>query len=258
MEFFGIGGPEFIIILVIAILLLGPDKIPPMAQQVGKAIRDFRRYTSDLTKEFNDATGGLRDEFTNITSDIRNEIAATQADLRSQLDLTSLLNPDITTSTATVAAATTATEPLTEIHAAPTAITDAPVATFESAPEPAITVMTPYAESLAAESANGAVAEPSVVETNGVAHTLRVATKADPFADLAGLIVEQPANGSVQVIEAVAPVTAEPVGVIADSASVPVDTFGDSELAPMIHTNGKAKVVGGSVAGSKYTRRKSA
>jgi hypothetical protein len=31
----------------------------------------------------------------------------------------------------------------------------------------------------------------------------------------------------------------------------------EPDEAPAIHTNGKAKVIGGSVAGSKYSRRKS-
>src|SRR5947209_6055735 len=88
MEFFGIGAPEFMVVLVIAILLFGPDKIPSMAAQVGKTIREFRRYTSDLTKEFDAATGDLRSEFTNIAGDLRGELEATRADLRSQLDLT--------------------------------------------------------------------------------------------------------------------------------------------------------------------------
>lgn len=258
MEFFGIGGSEFIILLVIAILLFGPDKIPSMAQQVGKTIRDFRRYTSDLTKEFNDATGGLRDEFTNITSDIRNELAATQADLRSQLDLTGLLNPD--TATATVAAATTTTtEPLTETSVASTAVTDAPVATIEPEPSPTITVMTPYAESLAAESANGVIAEPSGVETNGTTPALRVATKADPFADLAPLIVAQPGNAPVTITENVAPMAvAEPESVEPEVVVESVVVHSEPEPTPVMQTNGKAKVIGSSVAGSKYTRRKSA
>ena len=94
MEFFGIGAPELMVILVIAIVLFGPDKIPTMAAQVGKTIRDFRRYTSELTKEFDAATGDLRQEFQTIAGDLKGELAATQADLRSQLDLTDYFKVD--------------------------------------------------------------------------------------------------------------------------------------------------------------------
>src|SRR5487761_618155 len=94
MEFFGIGAPELMVILIIAIVMFGPDKIPGMAAQVGKTIRDFRRYTSELTKEFDAATGDLRQEFQNIAGDLRGELEATQADLRSQLDLTDAFKMD--------------------------------------------------------------------------------------------------------------------------------------------------------------------
>src|SRR3954452_8235082 len=94
MELFGVGAPELMVILVIAIVLFGPDKIPTMAAQVGKTIREFRKYTSDLTKEFDAATGDLRQEFQTIAGDLRGELEATQADLRNQLDLTDVFKPD--------------------------------------------------------------------------------------------------------------------------------------------------------------------
>ncbi len=40
---FGIGGPELIIILLIALLFVGPDKLPQVAKTVGTGLRDLRR-----------------------------------------------------------------------------------------------------------------------------------------------------------------------------------------------------------------------
>lgn len=40
----GIGGTEFLIIGVFALLVFGPDKLPQMARTVGKFLREFRRY----------------------------------------------------------------------------------------------------------------------------------------------------------------------------------------------------------------------
>jgi TatA/E family protein of Tat protein translocase len=232
MEFFGIGAPELMVILIIAIVMFGPDKIPTMAAQVGKTIRDFRRYTSELTKEFDDATGDLRKEFHNIAGDLRGELEATQADLRSQLDLTDVFKAD-TPKEAVAAGVATTSEP--SLAALETATDGGGTATAvaEPAPPEPITVMTPYAESLAAREATEiATATPSV------------ATKADPFADLVTLVVGAPA--------------AEP-GAIADAVAAPEtipDAAGSETTAPA--TNGHRKVVGGSVAGSKYSRRKSA
>jgi sec-independent protein translocase protein TatA len=41
-------GFEWIVILVIALLILGPGKLPDVASAVGKSIREFRKASSDV------------------------------------------------------------------------------------------------------------------------------------------------------------------------------------------------------------------
>ncbi|HSL76570.1 MAG TPA: twin-arginine translocase TatA/TatE family subunit [Candidatus Limnocylindrales bacterium] len=43
-----IGAPELIIILVIALLILGPGKLPEVGASIGKSIREFRKASSDI------------------------------------------------------------------------------------------------------------------------------------------------------------------------------------------------------------------
>ncbi len=45
---FNIGAPELIIILVIALLIIGPGKLPDVGQALGKSIREFRKASSDI------------------------------------------------------------------------------------------------------------------------------------------------------------------------------------------------------------------
>ena len=45
---FNIGPGELIIILVIALVLLGPARLPDVAQSLGKSLREFRKAASDI------------------------------------------------------------------------------------------------------------------------------------------------------------------------------------------------------------------
>jgi TatA/E family protein of Tat protein translocase len=48
---FGVGGTELFIILVIALIVLGPNKLPDLAKMLGKLMGEFQRATSDLKRE---------------------------------------------------------------------------------------------------------------------------------------------------------------------------------------------------------------
>ncbi|PIE70823.1 MAG: twin-arginine translocase TatA/TatE family subunit [Deltaproteobacteria bacterium] len=45
---FGMGMPEIVLILAIALIVLGPKKLPEIAHSLGKAMRVFRSATEDL------------------------------------------------------------------------------------------------------------------------------------------------------------------------------------------------------------------
>ena len=51
MDFFGIGPMEIILILVIGLLIFGPDKLPQIGRDLGRTLRSFKKATTDLSAE---------------------------------------------------------------------------------------------------------------------------------------------------------------------------------------------------------------
>jgi Tat protein translocase TatB subunit len=49
---FGIGMPELFVILVVALVVLGPKRLPEVARSLGKMVTEFRRQSSEIMDEF--------------------------------------------------------------------------------------------------------------------------------------------------------------------------------------------------------------
>jgi sec-independent protein translocase protein TatA len=52
MDFLGIGPMELFLILILALIVFGPGKLPELARQLGRAVREFRKASSELTHDF--------------------------------------------------------------------------------------------------------------------------------------------------------------------------------------------------------------
>lgn len=62
---FGIGFPELIVILVVALIVVGPGKLPDLARALGRGYAEFKRATDDLKHTFDqdETIRGLKNEF---------------------------------------------------------------------------------------------------------------------------------------------------------------------------------------------------
>ncbi len=52
MDFFGIGPMELFLIIILALIVFGPGKMPEMARQLGRAVREFKKASTALTQDF--------------------------------------------------------------------------------------------------------------------------------------------------------------------------------------------------------------
>jgi len=64
---FNIGAAELAVIFVVALLLLGPDKLPELARGIGKFMREFRRQTDEVR-------GMVEREFYQMDQDVKEEL----------------------------------------------------------------------------------------------------------------------------------------------------------------------------------------
>jgi len=48
---FGIGMPELIIIMVVALIVIGPEKLPGMARSIGKGLSAFKKAADDVKED---------------------------------------------------------------------------------------------------------------------------------------------------------------------------------------------------------------
>jgi sec-independent protein translocase protein TatB len=61
---FGIGGSEILVILIVALIFLGPEKLPDAATKISKGIRELRRQTREVQQTIENDTeigGAIRD-----------------------------------------------------------------------------------------------------------------------------------------------------------------------------------------------------
>ncbi len=72
MDFLGMGWFEILVVLVVALLVLGPERLPEYARKAGRFIRQFRKITSGITKEVGKAINLDEDE--ELDSSLKNDL----------------------------------------------------------------------------------------------------------------------------------------------------------------------------------------
>lgn len=71
MNVFGVGPLELIVVLVVALIFVGPERLPRLAADLARTIREVRKYTNSLASEFNDVIADIEKETANERSEWR-------------------------------------------------------------------------------------------------------------------------------------------------------------------------------------------
>jgi len=84
-ELFGLGFQEIVVIVILAVLLLGPKRIPEVAQTVGKLLRDLQHAADDVKKELARPVDDLKREMSKPVEDIKRQLSGQVDDIKKEL-----------------------------------------------------------------------------------------------------------------------------------------------------------------------------
>jgi TatA/E family protein of Tat protein translocase len=73
---FGIGMPEMILILAIALIVIGPKKLPDLAKSLGRAMREFKKATNEFkeTMHIDSELSEVKNAFNGISDDVKEAV----------------------------------------------------------------------------------------------------------------------------------------------------------------------------------------
>ena len=73
---FGIGMPEMLVILALALIVIGPKKLPDLAKSLGRAMREFKKATSEFkeTIQLEGELSEVKETFKDISDDVKDAV----------------------------------------------------------------------------------------------------------------------------------------------------------------------------------------
>lgn len=95
MNFFGVGPAEIILVLVIAVVVLGPERIPAAAVQLAKALRYVRGYATDATSQLRAEMAELTKEYEEVRKELTEFRQSVRTDMTSVTDEVSRMLEDV-------------------------------------------------------------------------------------------------------------------------------------------------------------------
>ena len=70
MQFLGVGWQEIVLIMVVALVVVGPERLPGVAYQVGKAVRTMQSYARAVRSEFSEEIGYIEEQYKTVKGEM--------------------------------------------------------------------------------------------------------------------------------------------------------------------------------------------
>lgn len=78
---FGIGFPEMILILVLVVLVVGPEQLPDVVRKGVSFLREARRHLADIKTAVNQQADSFREPLESIQDSVRQDISDIEKDV---------------------------------------------------------------------------------------------------------------------------------------------------------------------------------
>ena len=74
---FGIGMPELLLLLALALIVIGPKKLPDLAKSLGRAMREFKKATNEFkeTIQIDEDLSDVKKAFDGLGEDIKDSVS---------------------------------------------------------------------------------------------------------------------------------------------------------------------------------------
>ena len=74
---FGIGMPELLLLMAIALIIIGPKKLPDLAKSLGRAMREFKKATNEFkeTIQIDEDLSDVKKAFDGLGDDIKDSVS---------------------------------------------------------------------------------------------------------------------------------------------------------------------------------------
>ncbi len=91
---FELGGYELLVVLIIGLLVLGPEKLPQVMGMVSRAFRDFRKYADEIKRDINEeVVDGVR-QVRQEVKQVQNEMEIPRFSARDFIDPEEILDKE--------------------------------------------------------------------------------------------------------------------------------------------------------------------